>query len=52
VGRRQAQFRPNLQGGTGDAFATRDVLLVGLVVVEEVEFNEFDALVFQVEQGA
>ncbi len=44
---RQSQFRPGVEHRPGFTVAACDVRFVGLVVIEEIELNEFDALQLQ-----
>ena len=46
----QAHFRPGFQSGTSHSCPALHVILVGAVVIEEVEFDQLDALVLQIEQ--
>src|SRR5262249_14147280 len=47
---RQPHFVPNLQGGSIKAVAPLNIAFIRAAVVEEVEFDQFHALVLEIEQ--
>lgn len=49
---RQAHFRPCFEGGSADFVSTIDVLFIRFVVIEEVELDQLDTLVFEIDEGA
>jgi hypothetical protein len=52
VGLGQAHFGPDFESRAANAVASGDEVLVGAGVVEEIELDQFDALEFEVEEGA
>src|SRR5262245_53602188 len=48
----QPHFRPNLEGRSAGSVTAAHISLIGTVVVKQVEFDEFDALVFEIEESA
>jgi hypothetical protein len=49
---RQPHLRPDLQSGAVDSIPALDVLRIGPAIVEKVESDQLDTLVFEVEERA